>query len=73
VRELSHPPGAAQCAWRALSAGPCPVPLLSIATDLGLYESDTIGIVLPSLLRRRNAALDAIERADAVVVRGLAR
>jgi len=50
-----------------------PFPLLSIAADRDLYENDTIGFALGSLLRGRNAALDAIERADAAMVHALAR
>jgi len=48
-----------------------PVPLLSIAADLGAYDKDTIGFALATLLRGRNAALDAIDRADAAVARAL--
>src|SRR5262245_39131645 len=48
-----------------------PVPLLSIADDLGIYDKDTIGFALTTLLRGRNAALDAIDRADAAVTRAL--
>jgi len=50
-----------------------PVPLLSIADDLGIYDKDTIGFALATLLRGRNAALDAIDRADAAVTRALER
>jgi hypothetical protein len=50
-----------------------PVPLLSIAADLDHYDKDTIGFALATLLRGRNAALDAIDRADVAVTRALAR
>ena len=49
-----------------------PVPLLSIAADLDHYDRDTIGFALATLLRGRNAALDAIDRADGAVTRALA-
>jgi hypothetical protein len=49
-----------------------PVPLLSIAADLDVYDKDTIGFALATLLRGRNAALDAIDRADAAVTRAMA-
>jgi hypothetical protein len=49
-----------------------PVPLLSIAADLDVYDKDTIGFALATLLRGRNAALDAIDRADAAVTRAIA-
>jgi hypothetical protein len=39
-----------------------PVPLLSIAADLDVFDQDTIGFALASLLRGRNAALAAITR-----------
>jgi Peptidase family M28 len=48
-----------------------PVPLLSIAADLGVYDKDSIGFALATLLRGRNAALDAIDRADAAVSRAM--
>jgi hypothetical protein len=48
-----------------------PVPLLSIAADLDTYDKDTIGFALATLLRGRNAALDAIDRADAAVTRAM--
>jgi N-acetylated-alpha-linked acidic dipeptidase len=48
-----------------------PVPLLSIAADLDHYDEDTIGFALATLLRGRNAALDAIDRADAAVKRAM--
>jgi hypothetical protein len=48
-----------------------PVPLLSIAADLDQYDGDTIGFALATLLRGRNAALDAIERADAAVTQAM--
>jgi hypothetical protein len=50
-----------------------PVPLLSIAADLNHFDKDTIGFALATLLRGRNAALDAIDRADVAVTRALAR
>jgi len=50
-----------------------PVPLLSIAADLDVYDKDTIGFALATLLRGRNAALDAIDRADAAVTRAMAK
>jgi hypothetical protein len=49
-----------------------PVPLLSIAADLDEYDKDTIGFALATLLRGRNAALDAIDRATAAVARATA-
>jgi hypothetical protein len=49
-----------------------PVPLLSIAADLDIYDKDTIGFALATLLRGRNAALDAIDRADAAVTQAMA-
>jgi hypothetical protein len=49
-----------------------PVPLLSIAADLDVYDKDTIGFALATLLRGRNAALDAIDRANAAVTRAMA-
>jgi len=48
-----------------------PVPLLSIAGDLDAYDKDTVGFALATLLRGRNAALDAIDRADAAVTRAM--
>ena len=48
-----------------------PVPLLSIAADLGVYDKDSIGFALATLLRGRNAALDAIDRANAAVTRAM--
>jgi hypothetical protein len=48
-----------------------PVPLLSIAADLDAYDRDSMGFALATLLRGRNAALDAIDRADAAVTRAL--
>jgi N-acetylated-alpha-linked acidic dipeptidase len=50
-----------------------PVPLLSIAADLADYDKDTIGFALATLLRGRNAALDAIDRAELAVTRALVR
>ena len=41
-----------------------PVPLLSIAADLDVFDQDTIGFALATLLRGRNAALAAIDAAD---------
>ena len=49
-----------------------PVPLLSIAADLDMFDRDSIGFALATLLRGRNAALDAIDRADAAVTRAMA-
>jgi len=49
-----------------------PVPLLSIAADLDVYDRNCIGFALATLLRGRNAALDAIDRADAAVIRAMA-
>jgi hypothetical protein len=49
-----------------------PVPLLSIAADLDVYDRDCIGFALATLLRGRNAALDAIDRADAAVTKAMA-
>jgi hypothetical protein len=49
-----------------------PMPLLSIAADLEVYDKDTIGFALATLLRGRNAALDAITRAEAAVTRAVA-
>jgi hypothetical protein len=48
-----------------------PVPLLSIAADLDAYDRDGIGFALATLLRGRNAALDAIDRANAAVTRAM--
>jgi N-acetylated-alpha-linked acidic dipeptidase len=48
-----------------------PVPLLSIAADLDVYDKDTIGFALATLLRGSNAALDAIDRADATLTRAM--
>jgi N-acetylated-alpha-linked acidic dipeptidase len=48
-----------------------PVPLLSIAADLDVYDKDSIGFALATLLRGRNAALDAIDRADAALMRAM--
>ena len=48
-----------------------PVPLLSIAGDLDAYDKDTVGFALATLLRGRNAALYAIDRADAAVTRAI--
>ena len=36
-----------------------PVPLLSIAADLDVFDQHTIGFALATLLRGRNAAIDA--------------
>jgi hypothetical protein len=49
-----------------------PVPLLSIAADLDAFDKDTVGFALATLLRGRNAALDAIDRADSAVTRAMA-
>jgi hypothetical protein len=37
-----------------------------------VYDKDTIGFALATLLRGRNAALDAIDRANAAVTRAMA-
>jgi hypothetical protein len=49
-----------------------PLPLISIAGDLEIYDDTTRGFALASLLRGKNAALDAIDRASAAVDRALA-
>ena len=49
-----------------------PVPLLSIAADLDVFDRDTIGFALASLLRGRNAALAAIDAAGTAIERALA-
>jgi hypothetical protein len=46
-----------------------PVPLLSIAADLDVFDKDTIGFALATLLRGRNAALAAIDAATTAVER----
>lgn len=48
-----------------------PVPLLSIAGDLDAFDKDTVGFALASLLKGRNAALSAIERASEAVDRAM--
>jgi len=48
-----------------------PVPLLSIAADLDVFDADTIGFALATLLRGRNAALTAIDAADTAIDRAL--
>ena len=48
-----------------------PVPLLSIAADLDVFDTDTLGFALATLLKGRNAALDAIDRAREAVERAL--
>jgi Peptidase family M28 len=48
-----------------------PVPLLSIAADLEAYDKETIGFAMATLLRGRNAALDAIDRADSAIMRAM--
>jgi hypothetical protein len=48
-----------------------PVPLLSIAADLDVFDQDTIGFALATLLRGRNAALAAIDAATMAVERAL--
>ena len=48
-----------------------PVPLLSIAADLDAFDADTIGFALATLLKGRNAALDAIDRASLEIDRAL--
>ena len=45
-----------------------PVPLLSIAADLDVFDKDTVGFALATLLRGRNAALAAIDAAAMAVV-----
>jgi hypothetical protein len=45
------------------------VPLLSIAGDLDVFDKDTLGFALATLLKGRNAALDAIDRAGAAIDR----
>ncbi len=50
-----------------------PVPLLSIAGDLDVFDKDTVGFALATLLKGRNAALAAIERANRVVDAALGR
>ncbi len=49
-----------------------PIPLLSIAGDLDIYDDATRGFALATLLRGRNAALDAIDRAGQAVDKVLA-
>ena len=49
-----------------------PVPLLSIAADLDVFDKDTIGFALATLLRGRNAALAAIDAAATAIDRALA-
>ena len=49
-----------------------PVPLLSIAADLDVFDKDTIGFALATLLRGRNAALTAIDAAATAIDRALA-
>jgi N-acetylated-alpha-linked acidic dipeptidase len=49
-----------------------PVPLLSIAADLDIFDQDTIGFALATLLRGRNAALAAIDAASTAIERALA-
>jgi hypothetical protein len=48
-----------------------PVPLLSIAADLDVFDQDTIGFALATLLRGRNAALAAIDAAMTAIERAL--
>jgi len=49
-----------------------PLPLLSIAADLDVFDKGTIGFALASLLRWRSAALAAIDNAMTAVDRALA-
>jgi N-acetylated-alpha-linked acidic dipeptidase len=49
-----------------------PVPLLSIAADLDIFDKDTIGFALATLLRGRNAALAAIDAASMAIERASA-
>ena len=49
-----------------------PLPLLSIAGDLDIYDDATRGFALATLLRGRNAAFDAIDRAAQAVDKALA-
>jgi len=44
-----------------------PVPLLSIAADLDIFDKDTIGFALATLLRGRNAVLATIDRAATAI------
>ena len=48
-----------------------PVPLLSIAADLDVFDQDTTGFALATLLRGRNAALAAIDNAMTAIERAL--
>lgn len=48
-----------------------PVPLLSIAGDLDVFNQETIGFALATLLKGRNAALAAIDRATQAVDRAM--
>ena len=48
-----------------------PVPLLSIAADLGVFDAETIGFALATLLRGRDAALSAIDNAMTAIDRVL--
>jgi len=48
-----------------------PLPLLSIAGDLDIYDDETRGFALATLLRGRNAALDAIDKAAQAVDKAL--
>ena len=50
-----------------------PVPLLSIAADLDVFDKDTIGFALATLLRGRNAALAAIDAAGMAIERASGR
>jgi hypothetical protein len=50
-----------------------PVPLLSIAADLDVFDQDTVGFALATLLRGRNAALAAIDAAGTAIDRASAR
>ena len=48
-----------------------PVPLLSIAADLDVFDQDTIGFALATLLRGRNAALAALDAASTAIDRAI--
>jgi hypothetical protein len=48
-----------------------PVPLSSSAAEVNVFDGDSIGFALATFLRGRNAALDAIDRADAALTRAM--
>ncbi len=48
-----------------------PVPLLSIAADLDGLDEHSRGFALATLLKGRNAALDAVDRAEQALDRVL--